>query len=138
MKIKIVEANRVAINALLDKINGKSYSHTAFHKHIFDLAESSELQLDKFDIAKKDRSGAIASGMSGGNVPSAYKYSRIVNTYTIERGSADWFLIGINKIDNWGNASKDNLSLTPAQRDIAVHKFTSQFSVQAVVSAVAA
>ena len=138
MKIKIVEANRVAINALLDKINSKSYSHTAFHKHIFDLAESSELQLDKFDIAKKDRSGAIASGMSGGNVPSAYKYSRIVNTYTIERGSADWFLIGINKIDNWGNASKDNLSLTPAQRDIAVHKFTSQFSVQAVVSAVAA
>ena len=138
MKIKIVEANQVAINALLDKINGKSYSHTAFHKHIFDLAESSELQLNKFDIAKKDRSGAIASGMSGGNVPSAYKYSRIVNTYTIERGSADWFLIGINKIDNWGNASKDNLSLTPAQRDIAVHKFTSQFSVQAVVSAVAA
>ena len=138
MKIKITEANRVAINALLDKINGKSYSHTAFHKHIFDLAESSELQLDKFDIAKKDRSGAIASGMSGGNVPSAYKYSRIVNTYTIERGSAGWFLIGINKIDNWGDASKDKLSLTPFQRDIAVHKFTSQFSVQAVVSAVAA
>lgn len=138
MKIKITEANRVAINALLDKINGKSYSHTAFHKHIFDLAESSELQLDKFDIAKKDRSGAIASGMSGGNVPSAYKYSRVVNTYTIERGSADWFLIAANKIDNWGNASKNKLSLTPAQRDIAVHKFTSQFLVQAVVSAVAA
>ena len=138
MKIKITEANRVAINALLDKINGKSYSHTAFHKHIFDLAESSELQLNKFDIAKKDRSGAIASGMSGGNVPSAYKYSRIVNTYTIERGASDWFLIAANKIDNWGNASKDNLSLTPAQRDIAVHKFTSQFSVQAVVLAVAA
>ena len=138
MKIKIVEANRVAINALLDKINGKSYSHTAFHKHIFDLAASSELQLEKYDIAKKDRSGAIASGMSGGNVPTAYKYSRAVNTYIIERGSADWFLIAANKIDNWGNASKDNLSLTPAQRDIAVHKFTSQFSVQAVVSAVAA
>ena len=133
MKIKITEAKRVAINALLDKINGKSYSHTAFHKHIFDLAESSELQLDKFDIAKKDRSGATASGMSGGNVPTAYKYSRVVNTYTIERGSAGWFLIGINKIDNWGNASKDQLSLTPAQRDIAVSKFTAQFSVQKVV-----
>ena len=136
--MKITEANRVAINALLDKINGKSYSHTAFHKHIFDLAESSELQLDKFDIAKKDRSGAIASGMSGGNVPTAYKYSRIVNTYTIERGASAWFLVSIDKIDNWGNARKDNLFLTPAQRDIAVHKFTSQFSVQAVVSAVAA
>ena len=133
MKIKIVEANRVAINALLDKINSKSYSHTAFHKHIFDLAESSEVRLDKFSIAKKDRSGAIASGMSGGNVPTAYKYSRIVNTYTIERGSAAWFLVSIEKFQNWGNASKDQLSLTPAQRDIAVSKFTAQFSVQAVV-----
>ena len=138
MKIKITEQNRLKINALLDKINGKSYSHTAFHKHIFDLAESSELQLDKFDIAKKDRSGATASGMSGGNVPTAYKYSRIVNTYTIERGASAWFLVSIDKIDNWGNAAKPHLSLTPAQRDIAVSKFTAQFSVQAVVSAVAA
>jgi hypothetical protein len=134
MKIKIVEANRVAINALLDKINGKSYSHTAFHKHIFDLAASSELQLEKYDIAKKDRSGAIASGMSGGNVPSAYKYSRIINDYTIERGSSDWFLIAVSKYANYGNAAKPRLSLTPAQRDIAVSKFTAQFSVQAEVA----
>jgi len=132
MKIKIVEANRVAINALLDKINGKSYSHTAFHKHIFDLAASSELQLEKYDIAKKDRSGAIASGMSGGNVPSAYKYSRIINDYTIERKSSDWFLIAVSKYANYGNSAKPRLSLTPAQRDIAVSKFTAQFSVQVV------
>ena len=138
MKIKITEANRQKIHALLVEINGKSVSHTASAQNIFDLAYLMEVRLDKFSIAKKDRGGAIASGMSGGNVPSAYKYSRIVNTYTIERGSAGWFLIAANKIDNWGNASKDNLSLTPAQRDIAVHKFTSQFSVQAVVSAVAA
>ena len=138
MKIKITEANRVAINALLDKINGKSVSHTASAQNIFDLAEVMEVRLDKLKIAKKDRSGAIASGMSGGDVPNAYKYSRIVNSYHIERGASDWFLIAANKIDNWGNASKDNLSLTPAQRDIAVHKFTSQFSVQAVVLAVAA
>ena len=133
MKIKIVEANRVAINALLDKINGKSYSHTAFHKHIFDLAESSEVRLDKFSIAKKDRSGAIASGMSGGNVPTAYRYSRIINTYAIERGASDWFLIYAKRGETYGNAAKPHLSLTPAQRDIAVSKFTAQFSVQAVV-----
>jgi len=138
MKIKIVEANRVAINALLDKINGKSYSHTAFHKHIFDLAASSELQLEKFEIAKKDRSGATASGMSGGNVPSAYKYSRIINDYTIERGSSDWFLIAVSKYANYGNAAKPRLSLTPAQRDIAVSKFTEQFSVQKAVELAAA
>ena len=138
MKIKITEANRQKIHALLVEINGKSVSHTASAQNIFDLAYLMEVRLDKFSIAKKDRGGAIASGMSGGNVPTAYKYSRVVNTYTIERGSAGWFLIGINKIDNWGNASKDQLSLTPAQRDIAVSKFTAQFAVQAVVLAVAA
>ena len=83
--------------------------------------------------AKKDRSGATASGMSGGKVPSAYKYSRIVNTYTIERGSSHWFLIDAQRTELWGSASKDRLSLTVAQRNIAIEKFTAQFSVQAVV-----
>lgn len=133
MKIKITEANRRAINIVLGEINGKSLSHTANDKNIFELAELMEMQLCKFSIAKKDRAGAKASGMSGGDVPSAYKYSRIVNTYTIERGSSEWFLIDAQRNEVWGNASKDRLSLTVAQRDIAVLKFTAQFSVQAVV-----
>ena len=133
MKVKIVEANRRAINILLGEINGKSVSHTAHDKHIFELAELMEMKLEKFGITKKDRSGARASGMSGGDVPNAYKYSRIVNTYTIERKSSDWFLIDARRDEVWGNASKDKLSLTVAQRDIAVSKFTAQFSVQAVV-----
>lgn len=138
MKIKITEANRLKIHALLGEINGKSVSHTASAQNIFDLAELMEARLEQFSIAKKDRSGAIASGMSGGDVANAYKYSRIVNNYQIERGATDWFLIDANKIDNRGNASKNKLSLTPAQRDIAVGKFTAQFMVQAVVPAVAA
>ena len=133
MKIKIVEANRRAINITLGEINGKAVSHTAHDKHIFELAELMEMRLEKYGIAKKDRSGARASGMSGGDVPNAYKYSRIVNTYTIERKSSEWFLIDAQRDEVWGNASKDQLSLTPAQRDIAVSKFTAQFSVQAVV-----
>ena len=132
MRIKITEANRRAINILLGEINGKSFAHTAHDKHIFELAELMEIQLMKLNIAKKDRAGAKAFGMSGGDVPSAYKYSRLVNTYLIERGRADWFLIAAKKTEVWGNADKDQLSLTPAQRDIAVNKFMSQFSVQAV------
>ena len=134
MKIKIVEANRRAINILLGEINGKSVSHTAHDKHIFELAELMEMRLEKFGIAKKDRSGAKASGMSGGDVPNAYKYSRIVNSYTIERKSSDWVLIDARRDEVWGNAGKDKLSLTVAQRDIAVSKFTAQFLVQAAVT----
>ena len=134
MKVKIIEANRRAINLMLGEINGKSVSHTAHDKHIFELAELMEMRLEKFGIAKKDRSGAKASGMSGGDVPNAYKYSRIVNAYTIERKSSDWFLIDARRDEVWGNASKDKLSLTVAQRDIAVSKFTAQFLVQAAVT----
>ena len=39
MKIKITEANRTKIHALLQEINGKSVSHTASQQNIFDLAE---------------------------------------------------------------------------------------------------
>ena len=35
MKVKIVEANRRAINVMLGEINGKSVSHTANDKHVF-------------------------------------------------------------------------------------------------------
>ena len=133
MKIKITEANRAKINAMLDKLNGKATEHTASAENIFKLAETMEIRLDRFSIFKKNRAGAKASGMSGGNVPSAYKYSRIINDFTIERGSSDWFLIAVSKYSNYGNAAKDWLMLTPAQRDIAVSKFTSLFGVQKVV-----
>ena len=133
MKIKITEANRHAINIMLGEINGKSLAHTADARNIFELAELMEIKLEKFSIAKKDRAGATASGMSGNSVPTSYRYSRIINTYTIERGASAWFLISATKTETWGNADKDRLSLTVAQRDIAVSKFTSQFSVQAVV-----
>ena len=133
MKIKIVEGNRTKIHALLGEINGKSVSHTAGQQNIFDLAEMMELRLNKFGIAKKDRAGAKAFGMSGGDVPNAYKYSRKVTSYDIERGASDWFLIVAKKDETYGNAAKPRLSLTPVQRDIAVSKFTSQFSVQKVL-----
>jgi len=134
MKVKITEINRRAINVMLGEINGKSLAHTANDKHVFELAELMEMKLEKFGIAKKDRSGAKACGMSGGNVPTAYKYSRIVNNYTIERGSSSWFLIDARRDEIYGSASKDHLNLTAGQRDIAVSKFTAQFSVQAVVT----
>jgi hypothetical protein len=92
-----------------------------------------EIQMNALHIAKKDRAGATAFFMSGGNVPSSYKYSRIVTIFDIERGSSDWFLIFAKRDENYGNAAKTRLSLTVAQRDIAVAKFTAQFSVQQVV-----
>lgn len=133
MKIKICTENSSKIYAAIVAINGKPLAHTADYSDIDDLARVMQNQLTDLSIAKKDQTGATASGMSGGSVPSAYKYSRIVNSYQIERGAADWFLTDVKRVEIWGNASKNRLNLTPAQRDIAISKFTAQFSVQQVV-----
>jgi len=134
MRIKICSDNSSKINAAIIAINGKPLAHTADYSEIDELAISMQNQLNDLLIAKKDQTGATASGMSGGNVPSAYKYSRIVNTFQIERGSSDWFLIDVKRVEIYGNASKSRLSLTPAQRDIAIAKFSATFSVQTVVA----
>ena len=133
MRIKICSDNRAKIYAAIVAINGKPLAHTADYSDITDLAVGMQNQLTDLSIAKKDQIGATASGMSGGSVPSAYKYSRIVNSYQIERGASDWFLIDVKRVEIYGNASKSRLSLTTAQRDIAIAKFTAQFSVQQVV-----
>ena len=133
MRIKICTGNYSKIYAAIVAINGKPLAHTADVSEIDALAIDIQNQLNDLSIAKKDQIGATASGMSGGNVPVAYKYSRIVNTFQIERGSADWFLIDVKRVEIYGNASKNRLSLTPAQRDIALAKFTAQFSVQKII-----
>ena len=133
MRIKICTGNYSKIYAAIVAINGKPLAHTADVSEIDALAIDIQNQLNDLSIAKKDQIGATASGMSGGNVPAAYKYSRIVNTFQIERGSADWFLIDVKRVEIYGNASKNRLSLTPAQRDIALAKFTAQFSVQKII-----
>ena len=134
MRIKICSDNSAKIYAAIVAVNGKPLAHTADYSEIDKLAIAMQNQLTDLLIAKKDQIGATASGMSGGNVPAAYKDSRIVNSYQIERGAADWFLINIKRVEIHGNASKSRLSLTPAQRDIAIAKFTAQFSVQPVVA----
>ena len=133
MKIKITQQNEEKINAAFAELNGKAQSHTANASEVFELATAMENKLSELQIAKKDRSGSKASGMSGGAVPSAYKWQRAVNIFNIEKGADAWFLVKIIKTEIYGNASKDCLSLTPAQRDIAIAKFTAQFSVQTVV-----
>jgi hypothetical protein len=132
MKIKITEATAVSIDDVLAAINGKAVSHTANHSEVFDLAAAMEAKLDALGIPKKDRAGALACGMSGGNVPNAYKWQRTVNRFEIERRSSDWFLISASRDDIYGNAAKSSLALTVKQRDIALAKFSQQFTVQSV------
>ena len=130
MKIKITDVKATDINAVFEKINGRAVSHTASHRDVFDLAAAMEAKLDALGIPKKDRAGALGHGMSGGNVPSAYKWQRTVNRYQIERRSSEWFFVSASRSDIWGNAAASSLSLTVKKRDIAYAVFSKQFTVQ--------
>jgi len=133
MKIKITDGKAVEINAVFEKINGRAVSHSASHREVFDLAAAMEAKLDALGIPKKDRAGAMGHGMSGGNVPSAYKWQRTVNKFQIERRSSEWFFVSASRSDIWGNAAASSLSLTVKQRDIARAVFSKQFTVQEAV-----
>ena len=135
MRIKITQQNEAKINAEFANLNGKAQSHTASASEVFELVTAMENKLSELQIAKKNRSGSKAIGMSGGAVPSAYKWQRAVNVFDIERGSDAWFLVSIIKTEIYGSARSDILFLKPVQRDIAIAKFTAQFSVQDVVAA---
>ena len=131
MKIKLSQSNRAAIDIVVSESIVGAETHTARSGTLLEFAHAMELKLDALDIPKRDRAGAIGYGMSGGSIPRAYKYSRILSKYKIIRGASDWFLTELRRVDNYGNAAADNLSLTPKQAAIAVANFSKQFTTQA-------
>ena len=130
MKLKISAAKIMKIRAALDAINGSSHVHTASPQDVINAATEAESNLQFFAIPKKARKGTRYIYTSGGSVPSAYKYQRNVNRITIERGSEEWFIVVIEKIEIWGRADRGYIYLTPAQRDIALADFCARFEVQ--------
>ena len=126
MKIKIDDPK---LGAALDAVNLQADAHTAGAGEIQGLGETLDKKLSAL-LPKKDWKGARASYESGARVPNAYKYSRIVTRVTLERGAGAWFVIGLERLDIWGNAAALSISLTPAQRDAAVGRFSLLFAVQ--------
>jgi hypothetical protein len=127
MKIKITDAKKLI--AALEAVNQGASSHTA------GIAEIMGLELDKKLAAllpKKEWKGSRASYMSGGRVPSAYKWQRAVTLLEFQRGASQWFVVGMIRTSILGNADPLNIFLTPAQRDAAVARFSRQFSVSSI------
>lgn len=131
MKIKLVESNFAAIDIVVSESIAGAETHTTHSGALLEFAHAMELKLAALDIPKRDRRGAIGHGMSGGGVSRAYKYSRIVSRYKIVRGAGDWFLTDIRRVDHYGNAPADDLSLTQKQAALAVATFSKQFTTQA-------
>lgn len=137
MKIKINESNRAAINAALEKVNGRATAHTfTGATPIIEAAVAAEAKLELLGLNKVQRIGAQASLSSGKKIPHAYKYPRIKTNVQILRGATGWFLIAASASDyiSFGRGGCSVL-LTTEQDVLAVAAFRSSYGVQPIVAA---
>ena len=130
MKIKLTKENADKINAELEKVNGKSTTHTYSYSHeIFKVVGEMENLLLELYIPMKQRKGAICKSVSGKKVANSYKYSRKATSITLERGAKEWFLTHIKSVDI-GKKGHTTLILTQEQDEIAVQQLRLCYSIQ--------
>jgi hypothetical protein len=113
MKIKLSECA-----AHLAAVNGRADAHTYTQRELARVAERAEAQLEQLGIPKAERPGAYTRCVSGGKVPSAYKYSRKLTSARLTRTSGGWWLTDCKLIDHF--EGYECLYLTPAQDAAAV------------------
>jgi hypothetical protein len=127
MKIKINETNRQKIEDVLDRMQKGASARTQSFDSIETFAAEAEAHLDQFDVLKKLRpriSVTIADMVQA----ASYKYSYESTQITITRGSTDWFLTDVSRINGWpGNKDIWRVTPTPEVLDFLRNKIVDDF-----------
>jgi len=136
LKLKISDnpADQAKIEDALRRVNGRATCHTySSASEIIAIAKEAEEKLDQLGLPKKYRSGVVAEKTSGSKVPKAYKYNRIATYVKMKRGSRNWFLTFVAKVNVFPDNPERNLSLTLTQEQdkIVVEIFRKSYHVAA-------
>jgi len=136
MKLKISDnpTDQARIEDALRRVNGQADRHTySSASEIIAIAQEAEKKLDQLLIPKKNRAGAIATKTSGRKVPRAYKYHRVATYVKLVRGSQEWFLTFVAKVNVFPDNPGRNLllTLTQEQDKIAIEAFRKGYHVAA-------
>jgi len=134
MKLKISDnpKDQAKIEDMLQRVNGEATSHTySSASEILAVAREAEETLDRLLLPKKCRAGAVAAKTSGDKVPSAYGYRRIATRVELTRGSREWYLTSVLRVEVFPDNQGRHLSmtLTPEQDKIAVEAFKKGYHV---------
>jgi hypothetical protein len=129
MKIKIDTANNEALNAALDKVNGKATSFTiTCGGELMSIANRAEKKLEI--LPKAMRKGVKVSFRPSGPSANSYKYAAKSTHVTIERGSTGWFLTDVTEAHvNPKQPERFNVQITPAQAEEIKARAIAPFSV---------
>ena len=125
--IKVNPENRETIENALSEVNGKASAHayTDFQE-IENLVKMGETRLESLGVPKKARAGALILATSGGAVSNSYNkrgFSRVATFVRIERKSADWFLVKIEKKSIGQTGGAVCVYLTKDQKAEVVSRF---------------
>ena len=124
--VNITTKNKSKLNKIFTDVNGAALTHTAMAYQLDDIIIQAESKINAL-LPKKNSAGARLHVISGGSATqTAYKYSRTVTAYTLERGAKSWFLVtdSVKRREIYpGHAGGERLELTPAQSELAVQRF---------------
>ncbi len=108
----LIDAKSAAINAALDKVNGKAVAHTInTYAEVWAIADRAEQLLDARGVTKGRRAGTTVTYGPSGPSASSYKYAAISTTIHLKRVADGWRLVGVNRSSVWPKGS-ETFSLT--------------------------
>jgi len=136
MKLKISDnpTDQAKIEDVLRSVNGEASMHTySSASEIIAVANKAEQELDRLLLPKKNRAGAVAEKTSGGKVPTSYGYRRAATRVELTRGTRDWYLTYVLRVEVFPDNPGRRLSLilTEEQDKLAVENFRKSYHVQA-------
>jgi hypothetical protein len=110
---------------------GRARIHCFYFLEWDSMASVAEKALHAINLPITHRQGAIVSIRSGGKIPMAYKWKRVVSSVTLQRGKDSWFLIECHTSDTSDRkAGGTFIKLKQKQADYLVNKLKSNFGIQ--------
>ncbi len=130
-KIKITPDNKTKIKNVFEKENGGAKANTLSGIEVFDIAKEAEERLENVRLPKKNRKKARAYYCVNGPA-NAYKFAFTTTEFDIERGSTDWFLVSVKRVNVYPR-SKGGLKMTilESQAEEIRAKSTTDFHIAA-------
>lgn len=131
MKLKIEKSQYDAIQAELDKVNGKAVQFTIrFASDVISYAASIEKMLEESGLPKGERRGVTVTITPEGPSAKAYKYKAKSTTIKLERGAKEWFLTSVVEDEVWPAASaRRAVVISESQRDTIQRKAVEKYTV---------
>lgn len=131
MKIKVSDV--AAVNAALAAVNGKATAHTITSPEwVKALANDTEKLLEGRGLAKAERNGTTLTYTPMGPSANKYKYAATSTRITLQRGSKEWYLTNVERVDVWPkNPERNIINISKAQADMIMAASLKQFTVNA-------